>query len=139
VPGGERGRLVQEEELRELARLHEPRAVPAAELEPARDPALAVVAPTDPPPVVVEAAAVPVDEAARRVDDQLAPRRHAVCNGTLTGARPGQNDDDRKEALARDHTLALLRHEGEEEQFYPVFPNPEDRPHTPLRFGLSAS
>ena len=39
VAGGERGRLVEEEQLGELPRLHQRRAVPAAELEPAGDPA----------------------------------------------------------------------------------------------------
>ena len=40
VTGGERGRLVEEEELCELAGLKERPALPAAELEPARDPPL---------------------------------------------------------------------------------------------------
>src|SRR5262249_54340671 len=39
VPGGEGSRLVEEEELRELARLHQRCPVPAAELDPAGDPA----------------------------------------------------------------------------------------------------
>src|SRR5262245_17522873 len=59
----ERGRLVEEEELRELARLEQRLAVPAAELEPARDPAPRRPAPADPPLVVVQAAAVPVTRA----------------------------------------------------------------------------
>ena len=105
VPGGECGRLVEEEELREPAGLHECRAVPAPELEPARDPALAVVTPPDPPLVVVEAAAVPVDEPARRVGDQLARRRHPVLQrhhsdrtDEFLRRRRLRNDDDREES-----------------------------------------
>ena len=78
MPGRERGRLVEEEELGEPSRLHQRRAVPAAELEPAGDPALAVVAPPDAPALVVQTAAVPVDEPARRVGDELAERRDPV-------------------------------------------------------------
>jgi hypothetical protein len=78
VPGGERRRLVEEEELREAARLQERTAPPAAEAEAARDPPLARVAPADPPGLVVETAAVAVDEAARRVGDELSERRRAV-------------------------------------------------------------
>src|SRR5262245_54845104 len=78
VPGGERGRLVEEEELREAAGLHQRAALPAAKLEPARDPALAVEAASDPARRVVEAAAVAVDEAASRIRDKLAERRDAV-------------------------------------------------------------
>jgi hypothetical protein len=72
VAGREGGRLVEEEQLREPARLHEWSAVPAAEAQPAGDPAPAVVAAADPSLRVVQAAAVPVDEAAGRVCDQLA-------------------------------------------------------------------
>ena len=78
MPGRERGRLVEEEELRELAGLEQRPALPAAELEPAGDPALPVVAPPDLALRVVEAAAVPVDEPTRRVGDQLAERCDAV-------------------------------------------------------------
>jgi hypothetical protein len=59
VPGGEGGRLVEEEELRELAGLQEGAAVPPAEREPAGDPALPVVAAADATRVVVQAPAVP--------------------------------------------------------------------------------
>ena len=78
VPGRERGRLVQEEQLGELPRLHQRLAVPAAELEPARDPAPRRPAPADPSLLVVQAAAVPVDEPAGGVRDQVAARRDAV-------------------------------------------------------------
>ena len=64
MAGGEGGRLVEEEELRELARLHQRPPMPAAELEPAGDPALRRPAAPDPTFVVVEAAAVAVDEPA---------------------------------------------------------------------------
>jgi hypothetical protein len=74
----ERGRFVEEEELREAPRLHERMAVPAAEREPAGDPALAVVATADPAAIVVQAAAVAVHETARRVGDQLAERCDTV-------------------------------------------------------------
>ena len=81
VPGGERRRLVEEEQLGELARLEEPRALPAAELEPARDPASRRPPPPDPPCVVVEATAVPVDETARGIGDEVAEGRDAVLQG----------------------------------------------------------
>jgi hypothetical protein len=74
MPGGEGGRLVEEEELREAPGLQERTALPAAELESASDPALAVVASADPAGVVVKAATVPVDQTARGVCDQLAQR-----------------------------------------------------------------
>src|SRR5262249_7640181 len=78
VPRRERGRLVEEEELGELAGLHQRLTVPALELEPARDPALRGVAAANAPLVVVQAPAVPVDEPPRRVRDQLAERRDAI-------------------------------------------------------------
>ena len=83
MSGRESRRLVEEEELGELSRLHERLAVPAAELEPAGDPALAVVAPPDAPVLVVEAAAVAVDQAAGRVGDELAERGDAVLQRHL--------------------------------------------------------
>src|SRR5439155_20482520 len=78
MPRGERGRLVEEEQLREAARLHEWPAMPIAELEPAGDPALAVEPPADPPRGIVEAAPVPVHQAPGRIGHKLAERRHAV-------------------------------------------------------------
>jgi hypothetical protein len=71
MPGRERRRLVQEEELREAARLHERPAVPAAELEPTCDPALDLIAPTDASVVVVEAATVAVDKPSGGIRNQL--------------------------------------------------------------------
>ena len=78
VTGSERRRLVEEEELREATRLQQRGSVPAAELEPARDPASDGEAPADPTLVVVEASAVPVDQAARWIGDQLPERRDTV-------------------------------------------------------------
>ena len=79
VPGGHRGRLVEEEQLGEAARLQQRRALPAAEAQPAGDPAPAGVAAADLPGGVVQAAAVAVDQAARGVGDQLAERRDPVA------------------------------------------------------------
>ena len=59
MTGRERGRLVQEEQLGEPARLQQRAALPAAELEPTRDPALPVEAPPDPPGIVVQAPTFP--------------------------------------------------------------------------------
>ena len=78
VPGGERRHLVEEEELGEAARLEQRPLMPVLELQPARDPALAVVAAPDPPGLVVQAALVAVDEPAPRIGDELAEGRHAV-------------------------------------------------------------
>ena len=78
VAGRHRRRLVEEEELRELPRLEERPPQPAPELEPAGDPAPGVVAAPDPAGAVVQAAAVPVDEPAGRVCDELAERRYPV-------------------------------------------------------------
>src|SRR3954471_11734310 len=79
VPGGHRRRLVEEEQLREAAGLEQRRAVPAAKAQPARDPAPARVATADLPGVVVQAAAVAVDQPARRIGDQLAEWRDPVA------------------------------------------------------------
>src|SRR4029077_13280685 len=78
VAGREGGRLVEEEELREAAGLQERLTVPPLELEAAGDPTLAVEAPPDAPGVVVEAAAIAVDEAPGGVGDELAERRDPV-------------------------------------------------------------
>src|SRR5688572_3594613 len=78
MSGRERGRLVEEEELRELAGSEQRPALPAAELEPAGDPAPPVVTAPNPARGVVEAAAIAVDEPARRVCNELAERCHAV-------------------------------------------------------------
>src|SRR5829696_5731206 len=79
VPGRERRRLVQEEQLGELPRLHQRLPVPAAELEPARDPASSSPAPPDPSLLVVQAATISVDLAARGISNQLAARSDAVA------------------------------------------------------------
>ena len=78
VTGGERGRLVEEEQLCEPPRLQLRTAVPAAELQPARDPSPAVVMAPDPTARVVQAAAVSVDEPACGIGDELAERSDAV-------------------------------------------------------------
>ena len=81
---GERGHLVEEEELRELAGLEERAALPTAELEAAGDPAPAVEAPADASAGVVEAPAVPVDEPARRIGDELAEGCDAILQPLRT-------------------------------------------------------
>jgi len=78
VPGRERRRLVEEEKLGVPARLHQRRAAPVSKLQPAGDPAPAVVSPPDAAALVVQTASVAVHEAARRIRDQLAQRRNAV-------------------------------------------------------------
>ena len=78
MPRRERRRLVEEEQLGELAGLEERRAVPVLEDQPAGDPASYLPAPPDPPFGVVQAAAIPVDQAARRCRDEVAERRDAV-------------------------------------------------------------
>ena len=78
VPGRERGRLVEEEELRELPRLQERLSVPALELQATGDPAPGGRPPPDSALVVVDAAAVPVDEPAGGIGDQLSQRSDAV-------------------------------------------------------------
>jgi hypothetical protein len=82
MPCGQCRRFVEEEELGEAARSHERSAPPPAKSEPACDPALTVVATTDAAVLVVEAATVSVDEAARGICDQLAARRDSVLQGT---------------------------------------------------------
>ena len=52
--------------------------MPTTELEPAGDPALAVVAPANAAMLVVEAPAVAVHQPAARIRDQLAERRHPI-------------------------------------------------------------
>src|SRR5207248_11259176 len=74
VAGGERGGLVDEEELGELAWLHHRAALPALELEPAGDPAAHRPAAADAPRVVVQAAAGAVDEPGGGRRDQVGER-----------------------------------------------------------------
>jgi len=78
VPGRERRRLVEEEQLGEAARLQQRRPLPVLEPQPAGDPAAPVVMPADAAVVVVQAAAVAVHEPAGGVRDQLAQRGDAV-------------------------------------------------------------
>ena len=78
VAGSEGSCFVEKEELGVAARLKERCAMPAAELEPAGNPAPAVVAATNAPVCVVQAASVAVHEAARRLSDELAERRDPV-------------------------------------------------------------
>jgi len=78
VARGERGRLVQEEQLGEPAGLQQGRPMPVAEAEPARDPSRAGVATTDATVVVVEAATVPLLEPARGIGDELTEGGDAV-------------------------------------------------------------
>jgi hypothetical protein len=80
VAGREGRRFVEEKQLREAARLHELRSVPAAKRELTCDPALHGEAPADASFGVVEAAAVPVHEAARGVGDQVAEWRDAILS-----------------------------------------------------------
>jgi hypothetical protein len=79
VSSSERCRLVEEEQLGELPRLNERLAVPAAELEPTRDPTPAVVAPSDSALIIVEASAVAEDEAAGGMRYQLTAGRDPVA------------------------------------------------------------
>jgi hypothetical protein len=83
MTGGERRHLVEEEELREPTGLHERRAVPAAKLEAARDPAPPGETPADPPLLVMEASAVAVHQPSARVCDQVSERRDAVLQRHL--------------------------------------------------------
>ncbi len=78
MAGGECRRLVEKEELGELAGLQEGAPVPVAKLELTGDPTLAVEAPSDAAMLVVEATAVAVNEATRRNGDELAERCDTV-------------------------------------------------------------
>src|SRR4051794_7209881 len=78
MAGCERGRLVEEEQLREPPGLQERRAVPILEPQPACNPPFAVVAAADAAVVVVQAAAVAVDEAALGRGDEVTERRDAI-------------------------------------------------------------
>jgi ketosteroid isomerase-like protein len=83
MAGGERRRLVQEEQLGEAAGLKQGPPLPATELEPAGDPALAVVASADATGLIVKAAAVAVDQPTAGVRNQLAERCNAVLERHL--------------------------------------------------------
>ncbi len=85
VAGGHSRRFIEKEQLSEPARLQQWSAQPAAELEPAGDPAAAGVVLADAPVTIVQAAAVAIDEAAGRFGDQRSQRRDAVLQ------RPGRH------------------------------------------------
>jgi hypothetical protein len=107
MAGCERGRFVEEEQFREAAGLHQRPASPPAEFEPAGDPALAVEATADATGLVVEAAAIPVDEASRWIRDELAERRDAILqrhSGLQRDATPGS----RKVPELREHVARLF-------------------------------
>ncbi len=78
MSGGKRGRLVEEEQLSEAARLQERATLPAAELEPTGDPALAGIAPPNAPRLVVQATSISVYEAAGGIRDEVAERSDPV-------------------------------------------------------------
>lgn len=81
VSGGEGSRVVEEEQLGEAARLEECTPSPSAELEPTGDPALAGVAPTNAPVLVVKAPPVSVHEATSGIRHEIAERRYPVLQG----------------------------------------------------------
>jgi hypothetical protein len=83
VTRAERGRLVQEEQLRELARLQQRTPVPAAELQPAGDPPSYCPLSPNAPEIVVQTATVPVHEPPGWVRDELAEGRDAVLEWPL--------------------------------------------------------
>jgi hypothetical protein len=83
VAGGEGGRLVEEEQLREASRLEQRRPAPAAELQAARDPTAPGVAAANAPVGVVQAAAIAVDQPEGGVRDELRERGDAVGTGQL--------------------------------------------------------
>ena len=80
---GERGRLVQEEQLRELARLQQRTPVPAPELQPAGDPPSYRPLSPNAPEIVVQTATVAVHEPPGWVRDELAEGRDAVLEWPL--------------------------------------------------------
>ena len=74
VPGGERGRFVEEEQFGEPTGLHQGLSVPATELEATCDPATRRVVSPYPAVLVVEAASVAEHESPRGIGDQLPER-----------------------------------------------------------------
>ena len=86
MPGCERRHFVEEEELGVAAGLQQWTSAPAAELEPARDPALHREAASDAALAIVKTAAIAVHEATGRVRDQIAERRDAVLERHLRRA-----------------------------------------------------
>jgi hypothetical protein len=86
VAGGERRRLVEEEELGEAARLQLVDPPAAFELEPAGDPPFDLEPSDDVPAPVVQTPSVAVHEPARGIGDQLAERRDAVLQRHRRGS-----------------------------------------------------
>jgi hypothetical protein len=78
VPGGEGGRLVQKEEAGIASGRHRLAPTPP-ELEPARDPATAVMVPADPAILPVKPATIAKDESSLTRLDQLSHRRDTVA------------------------------------------------------------
>jgi hypothetical protein len=78
MPGRERGRLVEEEQLGVAAGGHERRAPPAPELELARDPAFDAIRAADLTPLVMQAAAVAKDQPSLGSGNQLTDRGNSI-------------------------------------------------------------
>ncbi len=74
VPGRQRRRLIQEEQLGVAPWRHQRRPAPTTELKPASDPPAGAVSPADLTVLVVEAATVAVNEPALGRGDQIAER-----------------------------------------------------------------
>jgi hypothetical protein len=85
VARGERGRLVEEEQLREAAGAHQRMAAAVLELEAARDPAAHLVAPHDPTRGVVQAPAIAVHEPTGRIGEEVSERGDAVLQRHASG------------------------------------------------------
>lgn len=99
VSGGEGGRFVQKEEPGVTAGRH--RLAPTSpELEPARDPAAAIVGPPDPPILPVKPAAVAEDESSLTRLDQLSERRNTVLERHQTFLKQSHNGSPRRPSSA---------------------------------------
>ena len=119
MTGRERRHLVEEEELGVAARLQKRVASPPAELEPAGDPPLAAVAPAKHSLLVVQAAAIAVDEPATGRGDELAERGGAILQRAQTIVSPpvpvlgaGAGDDGAAFPLALRSEIVTLPPEG---------------------------
>ena len=96
MPGRESRRLVEEEELREPAGLEQRCAPPPPELEPAGDPPLPAVPPPNAAVLVVQAAAVSVDETATadlRPAPRAASRGSATASSSVVSCGPSSSHD----------------------------------------------
>ena len=80
VPSREGGRIVKEEQLGVAAGGHKRRASPAPELELASDPPLDAIRPADPALLVMQAAAVAVDEPSGGSGNELTEWRNSVLS-----------------------------------------------------------